>query len=402
MITSGGLRWRVGPFQLSMDTRIHVVVVAGEITTFMMNSNQPKSQSVSAESLADLNDELAAMVRTGIPLDEGLRNAAKYLKADSQNFIRHLLQKIEEGASLDEAVQSEAIQLPSSYVALIKSGIRMGRLPEALTSFASFARARMDLRREIGAALIYPAIILIIAFMLSLFVCFVIFPELVTANEIFHLKNTLVMNTLMNLFGFYQNWFILIPAIFLVLLFSWKFSRHSFMLSREVNQSGLKSLATNIAYGWVPGYRRLVLDMNYSTFAEMAGVLLSYHIPLSDSLVLAAECTGNSKMINQFRTVAKKLEQGEGIEVSIQSVAELPGYIQSMLMNPAHQNRLPDIMSEIARVYQTRVLNRIEWIKNIVPVGLVVLVAGGITVCYALLVFLPFVEILKMLGSPSV
>ncbi|MBN70255.1 MAG: hypothetical protein CME32_13360 [Gimesia sp.] len=385
-----------------MDTRTHIVVVAGEITTFMMNSNQTKSQSVSAESLADLNDELAAMVRTGIPLDEGLRNAAKYLKADSQNFIRHLLQKIEEGASLDEAVQSEAIQLPSTYVALIKSGIKMGRLPEALTSFASFARARMDLRRELGAALIYPAIILIIAFMLSLFVCFVIFPELVTANELFQLKNTLVMNTLMSLFGFYQNWFILIPAIFLALLFSWKFSRHSFMLSREVNQSGLKSLATNIAYGWVPGYRRLVLDMNYSTFAEMAGVLLSYHIPLSDSLVLAAECTGNSKMINQFRSVAEKLEQGEGIEGSIQSAAELPGYIQSMLMNPAHQNRLPDIMSEIARVYQTRVLNRIEWIKNIVPVGLVVLVAGGITVCYALLVFLPFVEILKMLGSPSV
>ncbi|WP_145045370.1 type II secretion system F family protein [Gimesia chilikensis] len=402
MITSGGLRWRVGPFLLKMDTRTHVVVVAGEITTFMMNANQPKSQSVSAESLADLNDELAAMVRTGIPLDEGLRNAAKYLKADSKNFIRHLLQKIEEGASLDEAVQSEAIQLPSTYVALIKSGIRMGRLPEALTSFASFARARMDLRRELGAALIYPAIILIIAFMLSLFVCFVIFPELVTANELFQLKNTLVMNTLMSLFGFYRNWFILIPAIFLALLFSWKFSRHSFMLSREVNQSGLKSLATNIAYGWVPSYRRLVLDMNYSTFAEMAGVLLSYHIPLSDSLVLAAECTGNSKMINQFRTVAEKLEQGEGIEGSIQSAAELPGYIQSMLMNPAHQNRLPDIMSEIARVYQTRVLNRIEWIKNIVPVGLVVLVAGGITVCYALLVFLPFVEILKMLGSPSV
>lgn len=368
----------------------------------MMNSNQPKSQRVSTESLADLNDELAAMVHTGIPLDEGLRNAAKYLKADSKDFIRHLLQKIEEGASLDEAVQSEAIQLPSTYVALIKSGIRMGRLPEALTSFASFARARMDLRRELGAALIYPAIILIIAFMLSLFVCFVIFPELVNANELFQLKNTLVMNMLMSLFGFYQNWFILIPAIFLALLFSWKFSRHSFMLSREVNQSGLKSLATNIAYGWVPGYRRLVLDMNYSTFAEMAGVLLSYHIPLSDSLVLAAECTGNSKMVNQFRAVAEKLEQGEGIEGSIQSAAELPGYIQSMLMNPAHQNRLPDIMSEIARVYQTRVLNRIEWIQNIVPVGLVVLVAGGITVCYALLVFLPFVEILKMLGSPSV
>ncbi|QDT30465.1 Type II secretion system protein F [Gimesia panareensis] len=367
----------------------------------MTGLNKMDIQNVSAESLADLNDELSAMVRSGIPLDEGLRNAAKYLKKDSQSLIEQLIQKIEQGASLDAALESEAVRLPASYVALVKSGLQMGRLPEALTTFTSFSRARMELRREIGAALLYPAFVLFVAFLLSLFMCFIIFPELVTVDEIFQLKNTFLMNSFMKIIEFYQTWYLLIPLIFLLLIFSWNYSRHSFMMSREQNQSLSGALFTCLAYGWIPGYRKLIQDMNLSTFSEMAGVLLSYRVPLTDSLVLAAESTGNPKLINQFQRVAEKLEQGASLDISFQSAGQLPDYVKSMMVNPAHQNQLPGIMSEMARVYRTRVLNRMEWIKHILPVALVVLVAGGITICYALIVFLPFVEILKMLGSPS-
>lgn len=367
----------------------------------MMNLNKIEFKNISTESLADLNDELTAMVQSGIPLDEGLRSAANYLKKDSRGLVKQLIQKIEQGTSLDGAIESEDVHLPASYVALVKAGLRMGRLPEALTSFTSFARDRIELRREIGAALMYPAFVLFVAFLLSLFMCFIIFPELVAVDEIFQLKNTFLMNLVMKLIEFYQTWYVLIPLVFLLLIFSWNFSRHSFMLSRAQDQSRSGALLACLAFGWIPGYRKLIQDMNYSTFSEMAGVLLSYRIPLSESLILAAETTGNQKLINQFHSVAQKMEQGTSLGISIQSEKQLPEYLISMMAHPAHQNQLPGIMSEMARVYRTRVSNRMEWVKHILPVALVVLVAGGIAISYALIVFLPFVEILKMLGSPS-
>ena len=367
----------------------------------MMNLKKQEFRNVSAESLADLNDELAAMIRTGIPLDEGLRSAAKYLRKDSQDLLEHLIRSIEQGASLDEAIDAEPVQLPKSYVTLIKAGLRMGRLSEALSTFTSFARARMRLRQEIGAALLYPAFILIMAFVLSLFVCYIIFPELIKLHDIFQLKNTFLMHWFTKIFQFYQSWYLLIPLIFLLLIFCWKISRHSFMLPREQNHSQANALFASIAYGWIPGYRKLIRDMNYSTFNEMAGVLLSYRVPLPESLILAADSTGNQKLKGQVHSVAKQLEQGSSIEDSIQVAEQLPDYIRSMMTNPAHQNRLPEVMAEMARVYRTRVLNRIEWIKRILPVALLIGVAGGITACYAIIIFLPFVEILKMLGSPS-
>ncbi|WP_298867597.1 type II secretion system F family protein [uncultured Gimesia sp.] len=367
----------------------------------MVNFDKPSIQKLSAENLTDLNEELSSMVRAGIPLDEGLRNAAKHLRKDSRNFTEQLILRIEQGSTLEEALDLESKKLPVAYTSLVKSGLRMGRLPEALQAYTSFSRSRMELRQEIGNALLYPALVLIMAFILSLFVCFIIFPELLDLQDMFNLERTSLMQSVYNVLEFYQNWYFLIPLFFLLLVISWKVSRSSFLIPREQHESLSGKFFLTIAYGWIPGYRTLFREMNYSTFAEMAGMLLSYDVPLHESLTLAAESTGNTNLIADSRSLSSQLEKGVSLQEGMKSCKQFPTFIKTMMMEKTHQNYLTNIMSEIARVYRIRVLNRLDWIKKIIPVGLLVFVAGGITACYAIIIFLPFVEILKMLGSPS-
>lgn len=367
----------------------------------MLKSDKSKIQEISIASLVDLNDELIAMIRAGIPLDQGLRNAASHLNRDSKQFMEQLALKIEEGASLEEAVQLSASKLPPSYISLLKSAIRMGKLPEALSAYTSFTRTRMELRQEIGVALLYPGIVLVMAFLLSLFACFIIFPKLLVIHQMFDLKSTPLMDLVSKFFSFYQSWFLIIPLILLILIISWKASRFSFLSTREQNSSFSGSVFSIIAYGWIPGYQKLILEMNYSTFTKMASILLSYHVPLHESLVLAAESTGNSRLITESKLLSAKLKHGSSLPDVIQNNDFYPSFIKKMLIKDAHQNHLVRIFSEISRVYQTRVSNRINWAKRIIPVSLLVLIAGGITACYSIIVFLPFIELLKMLGSPT-
>jgi|GEM_PF-2106120 len=367
----------------------------------MVHPDKSSHQKLSAENLADLNEELSSMIRAGIPLDEGLRSAARHLRKDSRDFIDRLVLRIEQGSTLEEAIDLESKQLPVAYSSLVKSGLRMGRLPEALLAYTSFSRSRMELRQEIGNALLYPAFVLIMAFLLSLFVCFIIFPELLVIQNMFQLESTYLMRSVYGIFEFYQVWYFILPLLFLLLVISWKASRSSFLVPREQHETFSGKFFLTIAYGWIPGYRTLIRDMNYSTFAEMAGMLLSYHVPLHESLTLAAESTGNTKLITDSKALSNQLEKGTSLEEGIQSCKQFPAFMKTMMMEKTHQNHLSSIMSEIARVYRTRVLNRIDWIKRIIPVALLIVVAGGVTACYTTIVFLPFVEILKMLGSPT-
>ncbi|QDT94731.1 type II secretion system F family protein [Gimesia aquarii] len=358
-------------------------------------------QKISTASLSDLNDELSAMINAGIPLDEGLRNAAKHLRKDSRDFVERLINRTEQGSTLEEAIELESKKLPLAYLSLIKSGLRMGRLPEALTAYTSFSRSRIELRQEIGNALLYPAFVLIMAFLLSLFVCFVIFPELLTVHKMFQLETTPLLQFVYRLFEFYQIWYLIIPFAFCFLLFCWKSSRSLFLVPRDQKRPLGGKIISTIAYGWIPGYRNLIREMNYSTFTEMTSLLLSYNVPLTEAFTLAAESTGSSKVIADTKSLTNLLEQGVSLEEGIQSCRHFPVFIKTMIMEKTYQNHLPNILSEISRVYRTRILNRIDWLKNIIPVVLLIIVAGGITACYTIIVFLPFVEILKMLGSPT-
>lgn len=367
----------------------------------MLKSDNTKLQKISIKSLVDLNDELIAMIQAGIPLDQGLRNAARHLSRDSKQFTEQLALKIEGGSSLEEAIQSGSWELPPSYISLLKSGIRMGKLPEALSAYTSFTRSRIELRQEIGMALLYPGIVLVMAFLLSLFACFIIFPELLVIQQMFDLPNTPLMDLVSKFFGFYQSWFLIVPLILLILIISWKVNRFSFLSTREQNNSLFGSVISIIAYGWIPGYQKLILEMNFSTFTKMISILLSYRVPLHDSLIFAAESTGNSKLIAESQILSKKLKSGTSLPDVIRDSNFYPSFIKKMLMKDAHQNHLVRIFSEISRVYQTRVNNRIDWVKRIIPVSLLVFVAGGITASYAIIVFLPFIELLKMLGSPT-
>ncbi|QDT45773.1 Type II secretion system protein F [Gimesia alba] len=368
----------------------------------MSNPDSPQLKKISPESLADLNDELSAMIRAGIPLDEGLRNAAKHLRKNSHHFVEQLALRVQQGATLEDAIDQESKTLPISYISLIKSGLRMGRLPEALQAYTSFSRSRMELRQELGNALLYPAFVLIMAFLLSLFVCFMIFPQLIVVHKMFRLESTPLMSSISALFEFYQSWYLLIPLILCLLFISWKTSRFSFLVAREQNESFIGRLFSTVAYGWIPGYQTLVREMNYSTFAEMSGILLTYDVPLHETLTLAAESTGNTKIIMESHSLSRLLESGTSLKEGIQSCKQFPDFMKLMMMEKTHQSHLPQIMSEIARVYRARVLNRIDWIKRIIPVALLIVIAGGITACYTLIVFIPFVEILKMLGSPTI
>lgn len=358
-------------------------------------------QKISTESLSDLNDELSAMIRAGIPLDEGLRSAAIHLRKDSRDFIERLVMRTEQGSTLAEAIDLESKELPVAYASLIKSGLRMGRLPEALTAYTSFSRSRIELRQEISNALLYPAFVLIVAFLLSLFVCFVIFPKLLVIHQMFQLETTPLLQYVYRLLEFYQIWYLIIPFAFCFLLFCWKSSRSLFLVPRDQTRSFGGKISSTVAYSWIPGYRNLIQEMNYSTFSEMTSLLLSYDVPLTEAFTLAAESTGSSKVIADAKSLTNLLEQGASLEEGIQSCHHFPVFMKTMIMKKNYHNHLPNILSEISRVYRTRILNRIDWLKNIIPVVLLIIVAGGITACYTIVVFLPFVEILKMLGSPT-
>src|SRR5688572_21810697 len=123
------------------------------------------------DEFAFLNQQLAAMLREGIPLEGAIRRLCKetgrgrhraaFLKIEAQ---------LKQGVRLDEAVAN--INVPPLYREMVRLGVASGDLPATLTLAADYYRKTGAVWTRLRALLTYPLIVLLVSLLLSVWFVF--------------------------------------------------------------------------------------------------------------------------------------------------------------------------------------------------------------------------------------
>src|SRR6266436_4020615 len=116
---------------------------------------------VKANDFLLFNQQLAALVRAGIPI---LQAIAMLRKRAASARLRAVLGDVEEqirgGAALSQAFAAQGSIFPRIYTASILAGERSGALDEVLKRYVTYMRRNVGLRRKIRGALAYPLFLL--------------------------------------------------------------------------------------------------------------------------------------------------------------------------------------------------------------------------------------------------
>src|SRR5438477_11013946 len=116
------------------------------------------------EDLITLNDELAAMARAGLPLDQGLAALAQEMgRGRLKHVTAQLAQDLRSGKTLPEALQRQGSRVPPFYAGLVEAAVRSGRVAEVLATLTAYARTLAGLRTTLVDAALYPAVVLVLA-----------------------------------------------------------------------------------------------------------------------------------------------------------------------------------------------------------------------------------------------
>ena len=119
------------------------------------------------DEFAFFNQQLAAMLRDGIPLEGALRRLCQEMRAGS---LRTELQALEadlaKGTPMTDALQSR--QLPELYKRMILVGVKSGDLPGALTTLADYFQRQSNVWTRLKSMMTYPLIVMFVAFLISL------------------------------------------------------------------------------------------------------------------------------------------------------------------------------------------------------------------------------------------
>ncbi len=324
------------------------------------------------DEFAFFNQQLAGMLRTGIPLEGALRQLTITLRAGQlRTEFEALGADLAQGVPLRDAAGRR--NLPPLYVQLIRLGAASQDLPGILTMVADYYQRRHNLWTRLKGLLVYPALVLVIMIAVSGLLLFLYS----------HLKSS------MNLAFEGQAWGgeaadqILIAVPMATMLF--------LLLGL------LTSVAVPSAREWLrwrlPGFR----ESSLAQFAGVMRLLLEKGGKLDEALTLVGKLEQDGCLGREVEEWRKKLAEGKGKFASFASGGKvLPPLFFWMVAQEGED--LAKGFARAADLYYERARHKVELLLYaVLPVS--VLVIGGLILCQ-LYMALRFVIIqMNWLGS---
>lgn len=237
------------------------------------------------DEFAFFNQQLAMMLRDGIPLEGALRRLSQEMHAGSLRAeLQALAADLAKGAPLAEALKAR--RLPELYTRMILVGVKSGDLPGALTMLADYFQRRHLLGTRLKGLMVYPLIVLFAVFLLSCFISFIL--------------STFVWVNLESLVGNRA-----LPVV-------------SAGLWMSPVCIGLALVAALIALAVSPARRMLrwrlpaFREASLAQVASAMGLMLKNNVPLDDALALVEQLEKGTRAEREIAQWRQRLASGRG------------------------------------------------------------------------------------------
>lgn len=325
------------------------------------------------DDLISLNQEIAAFVKAGIPLELGLKGLSGSVGTRLGALSDRLATRMASGTKLSDALAEEGPSISPIYIAVIEAGLASGKLPEALQSLTASTQVVQEIRRRMLLALVYPAMCLVVAYAMFCVFVSMVAPHLITSVETFstswpvELLRFLVRNS--------DYVTIIIPLAMIAIAIV------GFVLRKIV----ARVLGWRLTiFRWVTGR-----SLDWAQFMEILALQVEYGAPLAQAFVLAADSTEDRRLRRDARKVRDELTLGSSLTTSLQSAKSLPPLVRWMLATGEMQGTLVDTLRHLCDIYRRRAFRRAQIVKIWLPVMMTMIFTTVIGATYGLAFFIP-------------
>jgi general secretion pathway protein F len=338
---------------------------------------------ISLEDLAALNREASALVRGGLPLEAGLQQIADEFSGGASRLAARLAEETNAGKTLAGAVAAQGDSLPPVYRAVVEAGLKSGRLAAALEGFAETAARMAALRQLAGQAVIYPVIVVIVAWLMLLLIVTTVLPS----YDVLDLQNRSWFTRVHLPWAVAWTLAAVVPAVVLIAAITWW------------RASGYPSSASRGRrwIQWIPGASRAALLSAQANFADLLHLLVASRVPMTEALPLAAAASGAASLEKPARELSTQLAAGHALQDQPALLRPFPPLVRTVLMSNAAEAKLLAGLDRAAEIYRDRAAGWLGDMAVLLPIGFTLALAVGVVGVYAIAVLYPYFSMLHEL-----
>ena len=344
---------------------------------------------ITADDIAVTTRQLAVLVGAGVPLVEAL--AALVDQVDHERMKRivsDVKQRVNEGASLADAMAVHPKVFSSLFVNMIRAGESSGALEVVLVRLADFTESQARLRSKVMGALTYPAFMAIIGTLIMGILFAVVIPKI---TKIFDETRIVLPWTTRALIAFssavHDWWWALAAAAAIAV----------FMLLRWRRTPAGRAVWD----GWVltaPLFGRLIRQIALARFSRTLATLLKSGVPLLSSLDIVKNIVGNVRLAKVVEESREAIKEGESIAAPLKRSGEFPPLVYHMIAIGERSGQLEEMLTNIANAYDAQVEGRIGALTALLE-PVMILVMGLVVAFIVFSILMPILQINTLAGG---
>ncbi|MEP6569825.1 MAG: type II secretion system F family protein [Acidobacteriota bacterium] len=349
------------------------------LTRFGGRGGQAK---VKASDFLLFNQQLAALVRAGIPI---LQAISMLRKRAASARLRAVLGDVEDqirgGSALSQAFASQGGIFPRIYTASILAGERSGALDEVLLRYVTYMRRNVALRRKIRGALAYPLFLLFASGLMVTFLTVYVVPRMADLFAGFGTELPVVTQIVLGLSKWLSHNVLWFGPLFIggsIALFLWS----------RTESGRLKVDALLLR---VPLAGNLVVQLSIAQATRSLATLLAGGITLVESWEIAAESITNRELRRRSSSILPMIREGRTFTESLEVANWVPLLAIDMIGIGERSGSLREMLDEVAVFYDAESEVRLEQLTTTLEPAILV-VMGGIVVTILLAIYLPIIQ----------
>ena len=340
-----------------------------------------KKKRVRRKDLLVFTQELHTLVRSGIPLDRSLAVLGNLAESEAlAEVIQNVLKAVKGGKSFSEALGEYPAVFPKVYVNMVHAGEVGGVLEDILGRLTTFLETSENLRSYVIGALIYPALLSVVAVAsVSVLTMFVV-PRFAAVFHDMGVPLPLAMVILKGLSDLLVGyWWLMLAAGILI-----GYYLKRFRTSPEGRLQWDRWLLR------LPLWGQVVRKIEVARFSRTLGTLLHSGVPLLQGMNIVREILTNQGIASTIEPIRNGIKKGDGIAQPMKQSGVFPPLAMHLIEVGEESGKLDTMLIQVADVYDNEVRTAVKNLISFFEPALILvmgIVIGTIVVSMLLAIF---------------
>jgi type IV pilus assembly protein PilC len=305
-----------------------------------------------------------------------------------KNITRDLINRVEGGETLSRSLSHHSVFSPL-FIGLVRAGEVGGVLDETLERLSMFLEADSKLKRKVKAAMTYPVLVMVVAFLIVTGLVVFIVPKFIEIFKDFgNVQMPMMTQILIDISKFTtskQGATILIGGGLGSVIAFKKFKSTKFG-KRVYDKYKLK----------VPIFGKLSHNIAVARFTRTLGTLLSSGVPILQAMETVAGAVDNETFYETIMKCRARVREGDSIGDPLAKSGLFPPMVVQMVSIGEETGALDQMLGKVADFYEIEVESQLQSLAAALE-PLMIVILGVIVGFIVIALFMPMISLISSL-----